>query len=222
MIVRHLGQQPYQPTWQQMLQFTAERGQDTPDEIWLLQHPAIYTLGRSASREHLLTPGDIPILRVDRGGQVTYHGPGQILLYLMFDLRRARLGVRQLVQLMEESIIDLLLPYGITPQRRAGAPGIYVDGCKLASIGLRVHRGCTLHGMSINVEMDLEPFSRINPCGYTDLAVTQLVDLGMQLDGSEVGVRLAELLATHLAPYCAEPPGGNNRNYSLDLTQPRP
>jgi lipoyl(octanoyl) transferase len=200
MIIRHLGEQPYQPIWQQMQQFTAERTAETPDEIWLLEHPAIYTLGRSASREHLLTPGDIPVLRVDRGGQVTYHGPGQLLLYLMFDLSRARLGVRRLVKLMEKSLIELLQPYGIGAHRLSGEPGIYVDGRKLASIGLRVRRGCCLHGMSINVAMDLEPFSRINPCGHRDLEVTQLKDLGLQLNTTGVGGELATLLTQHLAP----------------------
>jgi lipoyl(octanoyl) transferase len=201
MIVRNLGEQPYQQIWQQMQQFTTERNSETADEIWLLEHPAIYTLGRSATREHLLTPGDIPVLRVDRGGQVTYHGPGQLLLYLMFDLHRARLGVRRLVELMEQSIIDLLQPHGVTAHRRTGAPGIYVDDRKLASIGLRVRRGCTLHGMSINVDMDLGPFSRINPCGHPDLAVTQHEDLGVQLDTAEVGQQLATLLQKHLAPF---------------------
>jgi lipoyl(octanoyl) transferase len=183
-----------------MLQFTTERNPETPDEIWLLEHPAIYTLGRSASREHLLTPGDIPVLRVDRGGQVTYHGPGQLMLYLMLDLNRANLGVRRLVELMEQSLIELLQPRGITAHRLSGEPGIYIDGRKLASIGLRVRRGCSLHGMSINVDMDLEPFSRINPCGHDDLEVTQLRDLDLPLNTAEVGEELAAILAKHLTP----------------------
>ena len=199
MIIRRLGEQPYQPIWQQMQQFTSERNSETPDEIWLLEHPAIYTLGRSASREHLLNPGDIPVLRVDRGGQVTYHGPGQLLLYLMLDLNRARLGVRQLVELMEESLIDLLQPYGTAAHRLTGEPGIYVDGRKLASIGLRVRRGCSLHGMSINVDMDLEPFTRINPCGHSDLEVTQLRGLKIQLDTAKAGEELAALLVQKLS-----------------------
>jgi lipoyl(octanoyl) transferase len=205
MIIRHLGAQPYQPIWQQMQQFTTERGPDTPFYIFVLEHPEIYTLGRSATREHLLTPGDIPVLRVDRGGQVTYHGPGQLLLYLMFDLHRARLGVRRLVELMEQSIIDLLQPHGVTAHRRTGAPGIYVDDRKLASIGLRVRRGCTLHGISVNVAMDLEPFTRINPCGHSDLEVTQLRDLDVPLNTAEVGEKLAAVLAQHLAPSQSSP-----------------
>lgn len=198
MIVRHLGQQQYQTVWQQMLQFTAKRNATTPDEIWLLQHPPIYTLGRSAAKEHLLCPGDIPVLRVDRGGQVTYHGPGQLVLYILFDLHRAHLGVRHLVRLLEGSVIDLLQPYGIVAQRRTGAPGIYVEGHKLASVGLRVTHGRTLHGMSINVDMDVEPFSRINPCGHADLTVTQLRDLAVHLSTAEVGERLAALLTQQL------------------------
>jgi lipoyl(octanoyl) transferase len=205
MIVRHLGEQPYQPIWQQMLQFTAERDPETEDEIWLLEHPAIYTLGRSATREHLLNPGDIPVLRVDRGGQVTYHGPGQLILYLMLDLNRTNLGVRRLVELMEQSTIDLLQPYGVTAHRRTGAPGIYVDGRKLASIGLRVRRGCTLHGISVNVAMNLEPFTRINPCGHSDLEITQLRDLDVPLNTAEVGEELATVLAQHLAPAQSSP-----------------
>ncbi len=189
-----------------MQQFTAERDSETADEIWLLEHPPIYTLGRSASREHLLTPGEIPIQRVDRGGQVTYHGPGQLLLYLLFDLRRAHLGVRQLVELMEQAVIDLLRPYGIVAERRTKAPGIYVEGCKLASVGLRVSRSCTLHGMSLNVDMDLTPFSHINPCGYRDLAVTQLVDLGLQLDTTAAGEELAVILTDHLDSPSQPPP----------------
>ncbi len=207
MIVRHLGQQQYQTIWQQMLQFTAERNAATPDEIWLLQHPPIYTLGRSASEEHLLQPGDIPVLRVDRGGQVTYHGPGQLLLYILFDLHRAHLGVRHLVRLLEESVIDLLQPYGIVAQRQTGAPGIYVGGRKLASVGLRVTHGRTLHGMSINIDMDIEPFSRINPCGHTGLAVTQLKDLAVNLSITEVGEQLAALLTQQIRSFCLSPHG---------------
>ncbi|MES9870228.1 MAG: lipoyl(octanoyl) transferase LipB [Sedimenticola sp.] len=176
--LRHLGVQAYTPVWQQMQAFTDRRDRQTDDEIWLVEHPPVYTLGQAGKPEHLLEPGDIPVVKSDRGGQVTYHGPGQLVAYILLDLRRAGLGVRQLVTLIEQSIIDLLAGYGIESEARSDAPGVYVNGSKIAALGLRVRRGCSFHGLSLNVNMDLEPFSRINPCGYPGLQVTQLADLG--------------------------------------------
>jgi len=193
-----MGLQEYLPIWQEMQAYTNQRDAHSPDQIWLLQHPPVFTLGQAGRREHLLNPGDIPILQVDRGGQVTYHGPGQLIAYLLIDLRRQRLGVRPLVTLMEQSIVDLLAGYGISAAPRQEAPGVYVDGQKIASLGLRVRRGCSFHGLSLNVSMDLEPFSRINPCGYPGLAVTQLCDLGGPDDLEQVADALASLLQRRL------------------------
>jgi lipoyl(octanoyl) transferase len=159
-----------------MQAFTDRRNPATPDEIWLLEHPPVFTLGQAGRPEHLLDPGEIPVLQVDRGGQVTYHGPGQLVLYLLLDLRRRRLGVRQLVSLMEQAVVGLLGSYGIGASARRDAPGVYVEARKIASLGLRVRHGCSFHGLSLNVNMDLAPFQRINPCGYPGLEVTQLVD----------------------------------------------
>lgn len=176
--VRRLGRQPYESTWKAMSAFTDARGADTPDELWLLEHDRIFTLGQAGKMEHVLAPGDIPVLPVDRGGQVTYHGPGQIVAYPMIDLRRAKLGVRELVHKIEQAIIDTLEHWNIGAQRRDGAPGVYVGEAKIAALGLRVRRGCSFHGLAFNVNMDLEPYHRINPCGYQGLAVTQVLDLG--------------------------------------------
>ncbi len=176
--VRRLGRQPYQPVWQAMSAFTDNRVTDTVDELWLLEHDPVFTLGQAGRMEHVLAPGDIPVLPVDRGGQVTYHGPGQIVAYPMIDLRRAGVGVRQLVQRIEQAIIDTLAHWHIAAARRDGAPGVYVDAAKIAALGLRVRRGCSFHGLAFNVAMDLEPYDRINPCGYKGLEVTQMVDLG--------------------------------------------
>lgn len=172
--VRQLGRQEYEPVWQQMQQFTAARTADTPDEIWLVEHPPVYTLGLNGKREHVLDPKDIPVVQSDRGGQVTYHGPGQLIAYLLLDLKRRNLGVKQLVSQMEQAVIDLLADNGIQGERRENAPGIYINGAKIAALGLRVRRGCTYHGLSLNVDMDLEPFSRINPCGFANLPTIQL------------------------------------------------
>jgi lipoyl(octanoyl) transferase len=176
--VRRLGRQPYESTWKAMSAFTDARGADTPDELWLLEHDRIFTLGQAGKMEHVLAPGDIPVLPVDRGGQVTYHGPGQIVAYPMIDLRRAKLGVRELVHKIEQAIIDTLDHWNIGAERRDGAPGVYVGEAKIAALGLRVRRGCSFHGLAFNVNMDLEPYHRINPCGYQGLAVTQVLDLG--------------------------------------------
>ncbi len=196
--LRQLGLRDYAPVWHEMQDFTEQRTSETEDEIWLLQHPPIFTLGRNATEDHLLNPGEIPIQRVDRGGQVTYHGPGQLMLYLLFDLRRAKMGIRGLVECLEASIIELLQTQGIRSERKEGAPGVYVEGAKIAALGLRVRNGCTFHGLSLNVEMELEPFSRIHPCGYEGLEVTRLCDLGVNLDMEDVGVRLSNILADRL------------------------
>ncbi len=179
-LVRHLGQVDYVRTWQDMQGFTAARSPDTPDELWFLQHPPVFTLGRNGKQEHLHDTGDIPVIRVDRGGQVTYHGPGQLVVYALLDLSRRQLGVQSLVRILEQAVIDLLAGHGLTATRRDKAPGVYVDGRKIAALGLRVRRGCCFHGLSLNVDMDLAPFSMINPCGYPGLQVTQLADLGVK------------------------------------------
>ncbi|MFK7976961.1 MAG: lipoyl(octanoyl) transferase LipB [Halioglobus sp.] len=164
----------YAPTLDAMRAFTDARTEETPDELWLLQHPAVFTQGQSGKAEHVLAPGDIPVLQVDRGGQVTYHGPGQWVLYLLIDLRRRSLGVRDLVTLIETSLVELLAEFGVEAAADPKAPGVYVDGRKIASLGLRVRRGCSYHGLALNVDMDLEPFSRINPCGHAGLQVTSM------------------------------------------------
>ena len=176
--VRRLGRQPYLPVWQAMRAFTDDRDAATTDELWLLQHDPVFTLGQAGKREHVLAAGEIPVIAVDRGGQVTYHGPGQIVAYPLLDLRRLGLGVRELVQRIEQAIIDTLDVWNVVAVRREGAPGVYVGAAKIAALGLRVRRGCSFHGLAFNVAMDLEPFRRINPCGYRGLAVTQLGDLG--------------------------------------------
>ena len=191
MISKTLGLNEYLPIWQAMQSFTASRNQETPDELWLLQHPPIYTLGRQGKGiERPET--SIPVVEVDRGGEITYHGPGQLVAYFMLDLRRMAIGVKTLVALMEQSVIDLLASYGIQGERRAGAPGVYVQGKKIAALGLRVKRGCTYHGLSLNVDMDLAPFSHISPCGYADLQVTQLRNLDV-LDDLDTITRTLQL-----------------------------
>ena len=176
--VRHLGRQPYEKAWHAMQAFTNTRDDDTPDELWLLEHDPVFTLGQAGKPEHVLAAGDIPVIRVERGGQVTYHGPGQIVAYPLINLRRLGVGVRELVRRIEQAIIDTLAHWDIEAGRVDGAPGVYVDGAKIGALGLRVRRGCTFHGLAFNVAMDLEPFGRINPCGYAGLEVTQVVDLG--------------------------------------------
>lgn len=178
LLVRRLpGTQAYRPVWEAMRDFTETRGPETPDELWLLEHSPVFTLGQAARPAHLLDPGDIPVIKVDRGGQVTYHGPGQLIVYCMLDLRRTALGVKSLVERLEQAVIDLLATRDLVAGRRAGAPGVYVGDAKIAALGLRVRRGCTFHGVALNVAMDLAPFRRIDPCGYRGLAVTQMADL---------------------------------------------
>ena len=190
-----------------MRAFTDARDADTPDELWLLEHDPVFTLGQAGKLEHVLSPGDIPVVPVDRGGQVTYHGPGQIVAYPLLDLRRLGLGVRDLVCRIEQAIIDTLADWSIEAVRRAGAPGVYVNDAKIAALGLRVRRGCTFHGLAFNVAMDLEPFRRINPCGYQGLQVTQMVDLGGASRLSEVEDVLVAQLGRQfgLAPRNVEP-----------------
>ena len=176
--VRHLGRVEYEPTWRAMQRFTEQRDARTADEIWFLEHPPVFTLGVNASRAHLLAPGDIPVVQVDRGGQVTYHGPGQLVVYPLVDLRRAALGIREFVTALERAVIELAGEYGIAAASRREAPGVYVAGRKLASVGVRVRRGGSYHGLALNVALDLGPFARINPCGYAGLEMTQLAKLG--------------------------------------------
>ena len=180
-IIRHLGLVEYEPTWRAMQAFTAQRSPDTPDEFWLLEHPPVYTQGQAGKPEHLIAATDIPVIPIDRGGQITYHGPGQVVAYLLVDLRRRGYGIRELVTRMEQGVMDLLATQGVTATRQAGAPGIYVDGAKIAALGLRVKHGCTYHGLALNVDMDLRPFAAINPCGYPGMQVTHCRDLGVRL-----------------------------------------
>ena len=196
--VRHLGLREYEPVWREMQAFAAERDEDTRDEIWFLEHPPVFTLGLNAKLEHVLAPGDIPVVPIDRGGQVTYHGPGQLVVYPLIDLKRVGLGVRDLVTALEQAVIDTLGHYGIEAQARADAPGVYVEGRKLAALGLRIRRGSSYHGLAFNVCMDLEPFSRINPCGYRGLEVTQLADLGGPDDLDAVARDLERFLLPRL------------------------
>ena len=176
--VRDLGRVAYEPVWRAMQAFTDARTDETPDEIWLVEHDPVFTLGQAGKPEHVLMPGDIPVLHVDRGGQVTYHGPGQIVAYPLLDLKRLKVGVREYVDRIEQAVIDTLGDWNIGAARREGAPGVYVNGAKVAALGIRVRRGCTFHGLAFNIAMDLEPFRRINPCGYAGLEVTSMNDLG--------------------------------------------
>jgi lipoyl(octanoyl) transferase len=196
--IKYLGLVEYEATWLAMKQFTANRKPDTRDEIWLLQHPPVYTQGLAGKPEHLLRANDIPVVKIDRGGQITYHGPGQIIAYLLLDLRRWRLNVRQLVRLMEQSVIDLLAQYQITAQGREDAPGVYVADAKIASLGLKIKNGCCYHGIALNVEVDLSPFSFINPCGYAGLRVTRVRDLGVNAPLPDLEQNLARNLSTLL------------------------
>ena len=200
MILRELGLVEYAPTLEAMKTFTDSRGPDTPDELWLLQHPPVFTQGQAGKAEHLLAPGDIPVVQVDRGGQVTYHGPGQCVVYLLVNMRRLGLGVRDLVSTIEQAILALLSEYAIEAAAKAGAPGVYVAGEKIASLGLRVRRGCSYHGLALNVDMDLEPFQRINPCGYEGLRVTSMARQlpGVSLDPDVIGRRTLALLQQRL------------------------
>jgi len=198
LLIKHLGLVDYLPVWQAMKDFTAARTDETPDEIWLLQHPPVYTQGVTGKPEHLLHNNDIAVVRTDRGGQITYHGPGQIVAYLLLDMRRLKIGVRELVRKMEGAVIDLLQDYGVVAQGRIDAPGVYVDGAKIAALGLKVKNGRCYHGLALNVDMDLIPFSAINPCGYAGLKVTQTKNLGISDSLETLNNKLAEKLKTKL------------------------
>ena len=194
-----LGTEPYEPTWQAMRALTATRGPETPDQLWLLQHQPVYTLGLAGKAEHLLESSAVPVVKIDRGGQITYHGPGQAMVYVLVDLTRRNLKVRELVRLMEQAIIDALQDWGIVGERRDGAPGVYVQDAlgeaKIAALGLKISRGCSYHGLALNVDMDLTPFLRINPCGYEGLRTTQLIDQGVRVSVEEA----QQVLASHMA-----------------------
>jgi lipoyl(octanoyl) transferase len=200
--LRNLGRQPYEPVWRAMQAYTDGRDGDSPDQIWRVEHDPVFTLGQAGRWEHVLAPGGIPVVAVDRGGQVTYHGPGQLVVYPLIDLRRLGLGVRDLVERIEQAVIDTLALWHIDAGRRPGAPGVYVDQAKVMALGLRVRRGCTFHGLAFNVNMDLEPFARINPCGFQGLTVTQVLDLGGPATLDEVAEALLPRLcrALGLAP----------------------
>ena len=201
LIVRRLGLRDYESTWRAMQSFTDRRGADTADELWLLEHPPVYTLGKAGRPEHVIDPGETPVIATDRGGQVTYHGPGQLVAYILLDLPRAGIGVKRLVQLLEQAVVDLLTGYGIASSARAytPTPGVYVEGAKIAAVGLRIRRSCSLHGLALNVDLDLGPFSRIDPCGYPGLAVTTIAELDAPAKIGPVGTELAERVARLLA-----------------------
>ncbi len=199
LIIRDLGLVDYTDTWQRMQQFTDERGDDTPDEIWLLEHPPVFTQGQAGKAEHLLMPGDIPVVQVDRGGQVTYHGPGQLVAYVLLNIKRRNIGVRALVTLIEQVIIQTLAQSGVNAYAKSDAPGVYVNEQKVASLGLRVRKGCTFHGLALNVDMDLSPFSRINPCGYAGMKMVQSKDLGGPLTMTAAKAQISSQFVSQLA-----------------------
>lgn len=207
--IRRLGRVDYVPTWEAMQAFTASRTPETPDELWIVEHPPVFTLGQAGKPEHVLQDVGIPIVKIDRGGQVTYHGPGQVVIYLLLDLHRMKLKVREMVSKIEQAIIDLLAQQGLTVNRREGAPGVYLgaqgEGAKIAALGLKVKNGCTYHGLSLNVDMDLSPFAAINPCGYPGLAVTQTRDHNIALTPQEAGEALCLQLLQQLQHHPSQP-----------------
>lgn len=194
------GRQEYVPLWREMQEFTDTRDESTPDEIWFVEHPPVFTMGLNASKEHLLAPGDIPVVQIDRGGQVTFHGPGQLMVYPLIDIRRANIGVRCLVSALEQSVVDLAAENDVAAYARKDAPGVYIDGDKLASVGLRIRRGSSFHGMAVNVDIDPEPFTRINPCGYAELRMTDLHRQGIELDLEDTADKLLPHFLSHLFP----------------------
>lgn len=207
--VQNLGLQPYMPVYQQMQEFNVKRNEQTVDQLWCVQHEPVFTLGMAGKQEHLLEPGDIPVEQVDRGGQVTYHGPGQLVMYPLLSLRRNKLTIKRYVNLLEQSVIDFLQGYDISAERREGAPGVYVTGKKVAALGVRVRKGCCYHGIAINIDMDLSPFKLINPCGYPGLEVTQLYDLGVTDKFAIVQSRYQACLLQTLGYEQTETDGGN-------------
>lgn len=198
LIIRQLGRQPYQPVWAAMQAFTDERSSDTPDELWVLEHDPVFTQGQAGKEEHILAPGDIPVVKVDRGGQVTYHGPGQLVVYFLLDIRRRKMGVRQLVNQIEDTIVDLMAKYQVTAAARPDAPGVYVDDTKLCSLGLRIRKGCSFHGLALNVNMDLSPFQRINPCGYAGMQMVQTASLNGPQTVAEAAPLVTDIFARRL------------------------
>jgi len=198
MDVRRLGRVEYEPTWRAMQEFTAGRTPETPDELWIVEHPPVFTLGQAGKPEHILEDVGIPIVKIDRGGQVTYHGPGQVVIYLLLDLARLKIKVRELVTAIEQGVIDFLAAHGVQAERRAGAPGVYVGEAKVAALGLKIKNSCSYHGLSLNVDMDLSPFAAINPCGYAGLKVTQTKNLNIPLSAHEAGERLSQHLLQQL------------------------
>ncbi|NOU00220.1 MAG: lipoyl(octanoyl) transferase LipB [Gallionella sp.] len=210
-IVHSLGLVEYQPTWDAMKQFTAARTPETRDEIWLLQHPPVYTQGLAGKPEHLLHSTNIPVVKIDRGGQITYHGPGQIIAYCLLDMRRWKIGVRDLVRLMEQSVIDLLAEFNVVAIGREDAPGVYVDNAKIAALGLKIKNGYCYHGLSFNVNMDLTPFNNINPCGYQGLRVTQACELGITASINELQAQLAQNLIHGLQQHLESASAGRAR-----------
>ena len=212
LVVRPLGRQSYEPVWEAMKRFTNDRTVTTPDEIWIVQHDPVFTLGQAGKLEHVLMPGDIPVIKVDRGGQVTYHGPGQLVFYFLLDVRRLGNGPRIVVTALENAVISLLDQYGITALNNPEAPGVYVNGAKIASLGLRFRKSLSYHGLSLNVNMDLEPFNRINPCGYPDLEVTQMSDILDQLSIDNISDQLLQCFMTEL--------GYNNAETIIDTQIP--
>lgn len=197
-VVKRLGRVDYEPTFQAMQDFTAARMAETSDELWIVEHPPVYTLGQAGKPEHILKDIGIPVAKIDRGGQVTYHGPGQVVIYLLLDLNRLKIKVRELVTAIEQAVIDFLAAQGVLAERRAGAPGVYVGDAKIAALGLKIKNGCSYHGLSLNVDMDLHPFTAINPCGYAGLKVTQTRDLGIPLTAHEAGEQLSQHLLRQL------------------------
>jgi lipoyl(octanoyl) transferase len=197
-VVKRLGRVDYEPAYQAMRDFTATRDAGTPDELWIVEHPPVYTLGQAGKPEHILRDVGIPLVKIDRGGQVTYHGPGQVVIYLLLDLSRMQIKVRELVVAIEAAVIGLLAEHGVGAERRAGAPGVYVGEAKIAALGLRIRNGCSYHGVSLNVDMDLAPFAAINPCGYAGLRVIQTKDLNIPLTVADAGAQLAQYLLRQL------------------------
>jgi lipoyl(octanoyl) transferase len=197
-VIRNLGLQDYETTWQDMQRFTQERNTDTADELWIVEHFPVYTLGLNGKREHLLNTGNIPVINSDRGGQVTYHGPGQLVIYTLLDIKRLNLGVRQLVTILEQAMINALAEYGVITVSRADAPGVYVNDKKIGSIGLRIKKNCSYHGLSLNNDLDLRPFDYINTCGYSDLKVTRLADLGVTISTNQLASSVIQAITTSL------------------------
>ncbi len=196
--IRHLAREEYVPLWRAMQTYTDDRDASSRDAIWFTEHPPVFTMGLNASPDHLLAPGNIPVVNIDRGGQVTYHGPGKLMIYPLIDIRRAGIGVRKLVTALEQSVVDFVAEFDISAAARADAPGVYVDNKKLASVGLRIRRGASFHGMALNVDVDMEPFSRINPCGYRGLEMTDLKRLGVDLSLRESAEKLLPHFLRHL------------------------